>query len=293
MHEEPTTSYMLGSFASFADLCADAFGFNGTSSCSWQYYPKNGSDVSEKITGADFALVIKCPGRKMRVAIFQAKREKSAKKGSFDVHQLKDNSGTESAIPQFVRFLSYATSIGSSAKGRAVSLEDIHWAHYLVYGATSMRCVSMSNLSQVAEFYERVKTEGKCRSPGMQYMDNQCSRNYLKLLSDGASTSLENGKSGWLEVNSENEKDAKATLLEYFDVHLAQQGMGFDPAPDEDMEELCASSDTNLAKSVAADPDALAQAGSDASAANTGTSPAQPDSSPRVSSGGPSKPRRM
>lgn len=249
MHEEPATSFLLGAFASYAQFCSAAFGSAGKTKCYWRYYPKNGTDLSgEAITGSDFALIVECEGRRVRLAIFQAKSEESAKKESFSFHQLcepnssatriainPDRPPSPTLIPQFLRFLEHAKRIGRDATGQDVVLGHIHWAHYLVYGSKAMQCLSINQLGDVFEVYQTRKRDGRCADPGRIRLGDYTSRHFFSLLTMGAtpeSSGLD--LTGWLEIDPDQVEAMKNSLLLFCDVHIATHGPAPEPEPSSD-----------------------------------------------------------
>lgn len=249
MHEEPTTSFLLGSFASYAQFCSAAFGWEDQTSCYWRYYAKYGADPSsEARTGTDFALIIECVGRSPRVALFQAKSEKSVSRGSFSVHQLRERKSGLPGLstvpaklpsptwePQFLRFLRHAKRIGRRATGKRVVFNDIHWAHYLVYGSETMKCLSINQLGKVDKHYQAQNKGVKYSDPGRIALIDYAPRNFISLLTMGATpTSRGLDLTGWLEIDADQVEAMKNSLLSFCDVHVATYGPAPEPEPSSD-----------------------------------------------------------
>ena len=249
MHEEPTTSFLLGSFASYAQFCSAAFGAAGQIPCSWRYYPKYGTDASsEAITGTDFALIVECAGERPRLALFQAKSEKSTRETSFSVHQLCDlrSGATNVSIrsekppsptltPQFLRFLGHAQRIGIDATGSPVLFDHIHWAHYLVYGKKAMRCVPINQLGKISKAYQVKNADGSYANPRLVRVKDHAHLHFFSLLTMGATpTSKGLDLTGWLEIDAGQVEAMKKSLLSFCDVHVATHGPAPEPQPRSD-----------------------------------------------------------
>ena len=245
VHEEPTTGFLLGAFASLAPICSLAFEQTDQAGCSWQYFPKSGTGPhTEAATGADFALIVEIEDRPARLAIFQAKRVESDKKRSFDLHQVRSINETKNgepgkdvqessptSIPQFLRLLTHAISTASAAGVTEPSLKDIHWTHYLVYGKSWIRCVSLDKLARIETFYGSTTPPVPYDNPGVVYMTRLNSRSFFNLLTEGATPSHSRASlRGWLEIQPGDIDRIRDSLIQFTDVYVGRHGNGLEPS---------------------------------------------------------------
>ncbi len=243
VHEEPTTGFLLGAFASLAPVCSQAFEQSNDAGCSWQYFPKSGcGSHTEAATGADFALIIEFESGPARLAIFQAKRVESDKTQSFDLHQVREISRTKNdetateplelsptSIPQFLRLVAHAKKTASSVRGARRHLSNIHWTHYLVYAKERIRCVSLDNLVHVAKSYATTTPPAPYKNPGVIHMNSSNARSFFGLLTTGATPEITGAAlKGWLEIQQTDIDPVRVSLLRFTDVYVARHG----PAPD-------------------------------------------------------------
>ncbi|MET4728561.1 hypothetical protein ABIE09_002371 [Lysobacter enzymogenes] len=245
IHEEPITGFLLGAFSALAPICSGAFEDN--QQCSWQYFPKSGSDQdTEAVSGADFALIIEGLNGTARLAIFQAKLPSSPT--SFNVHQIRKKTdtsdtsksnntadrkkGSPTSTPQFARLLSYSKIIGYEALKKNFNTNEIHWAHYLIYMPDQLPCISISKLSDIEEKYLEQKKNGAYSSPGTIDISKREPIDLFWLLTNGANPKS-NGErlKGWLEIESARLRDIKECLLTFTDVCIASEGPAPAPIP--------------------------------------------------------------
>lgn len=254
-HEEPTTGFLLGSMASFAQPCSAAAN-DIRHACSWQYFSKTASpEDSEVTTGADFALIIQHASGQARLAIFQAKRAIDDTE-SFTVHQLKKPREAEDGqtktsrateIPQFIRLVTHCLNVShathkdtnhGSDKGEdqnndvASSIDTLHWAHYLIYLPRRIQYIPLSRLSSIKNAYS-TRTEGApYPDPGPVIIADHPTKHLFWLLTSGALADGEDEVEGWLNIDGSRLAEMAKRVRSFIDVCVAR----VDPGPELDLD---------------------------------------------------------
>ncbi|MCW0435122.1 hypothetical protein NB723_000086 [Xanthomonas sacchari] len=223
IHEEPATGFLMGSLASYGQLCSSAFDVTGRAT--WQYHSKASSGgVSESKTGADFALIIESNFHNPRLAIFQAKRVIDLENDTIKIHHVTNPEGDiNQRTPQFIKLLDNAISVAQDA-AVAVDIHDIHWTHYLSYAPDSMRCNSLDKLAKTLEAYNVGWTTGIYpKVPDIVVSAHEPSTFYW-LLTKGASEAEDASTlRGWLEITPSALASVKGTLLNFTDIFIAKR----------------------------------------------------------------------
>jgi hypothetical protein len=235
IHEEPLTGFLFGAFATLAPVCSSAFEDEEQDGLSWQYLSKSGpGDLTEPVTGADFALIIEKPGKLARLAIFQAKRESSKQPGTFSVHQVKERRPRKEGAkepelrpthkPQFLRLLRHAKGVAIRA-GTPSELTDLHWTHYLIYSPEILQCVSVSQLGLVKKIYSKKRLGKPYPDPGPIKIGSLTVKKFLDLLVCGADPNC-NGENlrGWLEIPDGEVERVRECLIHFTNVVVARHG---------------------------------------------------------------------
>lgn len=233
MQEEPTTGSLLGAFASFAPVCAAAF--EEYLSCFWQHFPKHGTGTPTEVsTGADFAIIINQEVGKSRLAVFQAKRPTSSDPDKFKIHHLRKRPASKSVdgeaqIPQFLRLLYHAISIAQKEErneSHVITLESIHWVHYLIYGQ-KLRCLSLDKLASVKSCYDKQMPDQPWPTPKPVSIEESESRYLFWLLTNGATPSCSGDElKGWLEIDRSKVDEIRESLTAFTNVYIGHHGPG-------------------------------------------------------------------
>jgi len=237
--EETMTGAFLGAAASSAALCGDAFGDSTSLACSWVQYAKSGDSFkSESVSGADFALFIRLGRDKYRLAIFQAKRKRTAT-DTINLSQIKSDQEKSSGEQQFVRLRKYGEAILTKRSIASPALSQFHWIHYLIYHPEELNCCAMSQLDELANQFSRPKPSISPDKDSPAYGTvNLSSKNlefFANLLDRGATEPLDTlSVNGWLSIESEEgAKEVAELLVDRLDIYYAEESSSPDyrPAP--------------------------------------------------------------
>lgn len=192
--EESFTGALLGSFCSKCNICATAFSHTNQSSLTWRRHNKNSQEKDgEKLSGADFTLILRLRNNFAKAAIFQAKNSKSDV-GSFDAGHISPPIDEGDAELQFLRLKEYSmTTLSKTGIGQAKSIDELHWVHYLIYHDYSAYCCALSTMVDLDD-------KAKLGHPlGTIRFKERANVSFIDLLADGASISTDDG---WLILDS-------------------------------------------------------------------------------------------
>ena len=131
IEEETTTGALMGAMAAHAPWCYAVWSeVESAMPYAWAHYRKRGgAGVSETLTGADFALLLRVGPQEFRAAVFQAKRSVNLD-GGFKTVQISPAIGELPPQPQLVRLLEYAGTIEEKLQKNR---KRPGWVHYLIY----------------------------------------------------------------------------------------------------------------------------------------------------------------
>ena len=213
--EETFTGALLGSFCSTCNFCSSPIEPSNHTALIWRRHNKtNQHEDGEKASGADFTLILRLSNDTARAAIFQAKNSKSDT-GSFDTAHVSPPIDQGEAQLQFLRLKEYSLKILSKINvGKARSIQELHWVHYLVYHDYSAYCCTLSTMQDLDERIKLQKPLGAIRfkdRPNISFVD---------LLEQGAS---ESANDGWLQLDSlEKMRGFVSGSREMFNVYEAR-----------------------------------------------------------------------
>lgn len=151
--EEILTPTLLGLIVATFPWCVEVFGPDNVpgATCEWSQFKKHGSGPdSESRKGADFALIVKVPDNKVRVAIFQAKHDGSEciPDGHIKLHHPLSGKRTNGAMQTQMGKL---FDLGCDMLGRSghstPSVKDLKWVHYFAQITDGLKCVQLSQLA--------------------------------------------------------------------------------------------------------------------------------------------------
>jgi hypothetical protein len=151
-NEENLTGALVGCILSSFPWCVTAYGPYDVpgATCEWAQYNKNGlGPHSESRKGADFALLIKMPSSKVRVALFQAKSDKSEKirAGHIKLHHAVSPlrpDGPERT--QMGMLFAAGIDILNRSGMNYAGVQHTGFVHYLAQIEDGVRCVQLSQL---------------------------------------------------------------------------------------------------------------------------------------------------
>lgn len=224
--EESFSGAMFGAFCSTCGYCAPSIPLEQRHGLSWRRHNKNGKEgLSEKNTGADFALIIRLSDNVARAAVFQAKNGQS-NIGSFDATHISPETDTRPPEPQFLRLREYCKRILLSIdRGGDKGIEEISWAHYLVYESFGIYSVPLSSLVQVNERVNSGANPGTIRYKQLHHS------NFVDLLDRGCNQA-EQDADGWLYLSSKEDILSFAeNAIDLFDIYEARSDVRFDWTP--------------------------------------------------------------
>jgi hypothetical protein len=151
--EETMTGAVLGAMMASFPWVTGVLGLSSHDNCCWQRYRKSGSgDDSERVNGADFALFVRRPGGKCRVAIFQAKLFKTVKEPWIDLHHIPASAKGDRSQAQFLKLRAHGLEVLRAA-GRDPALEALSFVHYAGYSQGGVDCVALCDLGDVEQAY--------------------------------------------------------------------------------------------------------------------------------------------
>ncbi|MEA9705203.1 hypothetical protein [Xanthomonas campestris] len=218
LDEESFTGALLGAFCQTSRLATAGIPASSEASLTWRRHNKNGKDyLSERSTGADFSLIIRHDDDFAVAAVFQAKNGQS-KIGSFDASHMSPEipeQGRGKEL-QFCRIRDYCYEILAKfmpPKENKRGLNDLDWAHYLIYEPFAIYCSPLSSLSLIQDY---IASDLKCGA--VRYKEYSYS-NFTDLLREGC-THGRAKRTGWLSLNSKDEISSfVASALDLFDVY--------------------------------------------------------------------------
>jgi hypothetical protein len=152
--EEALTSAFIGCVLSNFRWCVAILGerLGPGLTCEWAQYSKWGSGQdSESRKGADFALVVKMPNDMVRVAIFQAKSDKSESvaPGTIKLHYtLKPDASTGKPRTQLGVLVQHGTDLCIRMGQRLADFRNLTFVHYLAQLENGLRCVQVAQLDR-------------------------------------------------------------------------------------------------------------------------------------------------
>lgn len=150
--EEDLTAALMGCILSSFPWCVRAFGPDDVpgATCEWAQYNKNGRGPhSESRKGADFALLIKMPGGLARIAIFQAKSDKSKKIPAGKIklhHEVSALALNGKPKTQMGMLFNCGIDILNRSGDSLAGVQKIGFVHYLAQIEDGVRCVQLSRL---------------------------------------------------------------------------------------------------------------------------------------------------
>lgn len=204
--EEAMTGALLGAIAASLPWCAVAYGGPQGQQCAWRRFKKGGhAEDSESFTGGDFALLVRLPEKKVRLAIFQAKKAKNRKAPYIDVHHLSSQGGKRYE-PQFMRLLKNGWKTSGAKRKKDKVVAGLHWVHYIAYSADGILTLPVSCLEDVHEYYRAASDSSIGSAPVA--LGSRPTRPLHSVISDGCNERIRS-PSGWLETT---EDDAKILL---------------------------------------------------------------------------------
>lgn len=201
--EVGSTASLVTTIWQQAKDCAADFGTRDSPGCEWVQYRNKRSTVTEAMTGADFAVVIRLPKQQSRIAIFQAKLPKSKDPKMLEVHRMSP------AVkklgwprePQFTRLVRFGETVLHHAKRPSPSLSAMHWVHYLHYRPGICNSYSVNQMGPIQDRYLQRDTADMDRANSIP-LDEMSPERLLELLKNGAEilAGVFPKDGGWLEV---------------------------------------------------------------------------------------------
>lgn len=283
LDEESFTGALLGAFCESSNICAAGFPPLQNSSMTWRRHNKNGTgEQGESNTGADFTLIIRHSDELACAAIFQAKNGKS-NVGSFDANHKSPSQvkGGEKEL-QFVRLKRHCQKILSELihTKKKAELEELSWAHYLVYEPFGIYCSPLSSLVEIENRLIQGNHAGTIRYKQYYHL------NFIDLLKHGCSEDRED-HNGWLRLTSKTGissfvKSAQ-DLYDVYEAHV-NPGMSWTPLvdnresvdPPERIEKIKAALRISLEKTADSPNSLTAEKFAAAVTRNRGATPSKP-----------------
>lgn len=150
--EEVLTASLLGLIVATFPWCVEVFGPDNVpgATCEWSQFKKHGSGPdSESRKGADFALIVKVPDGKVRVAIFQAKHDgsESIPDGHIKLHHKLRGERLGGAIQtQMGKLHDLGCDMLRRSGNPSPGAQDLGWVHYFAQITDGLKCVQLSQL---------------------------------------------------------------------------------------------------------------------------------------------------
>lgn len=196
LDEEGLTVSLVGCLASALPLSFLAFGGqhpDDGSEFGWAQYSKHGRDaISESMRGADFAIVIRRPDDRIRLAVFQAKSDwsKSARDGYINLRQARD---TEEGVKFYQLNKLHETGCDLAARAGVLhpGTADLHWVHYLCQMRGALSCLALTQIE------DRVADELLLQGDPKVEVDQYGTVPFSHVLRSAFSSDQD----GWLELN--------------------------------------------------------------------------------------------
>ncbi|MBB4758681.1 hypothetical protein FHT15_003403 [Xanthomonas campestris] len=223
LDEESFTGALLGAFCQTCRLATAGTPATFEASLTWRRHNKNGKDfLSERSTGADFSLIIRHDDDFAVAAVFQAKNGQS-KVGSFDASHMSPKIPGRDEELQFCRIRDYCYKVLANftpPKANENGIEDLDWAHYLVYEPYAIYCSPLSSLAIIQRHIARDLKCGAVRYKKYSYSI------FTDLLREGCAPGRAK-RIGWLPLNSKEEISSfVASALDLFDVYESHVNPG-------------------------------------------------------------------
>lgn len=151
LDEEGTTASLVGCFASALPISFLAFGPHDPDNVSefgWSGYRKHGSGaLSESKRGADFALVVKLPGDRLRISIFQAKSDWSHSVADGHIKIRQTRTLEDGSVVSQLRTLHDTSCDLMRRKGEKFpGTQHLSWVHYLCQINGNLCCLPLDRI---------------------------------------------------------------------------------------------------------------------------------------------------
>lgn len=158
--EEAMTASLLGAMLATFPWSIFVVGMDQKDNCFWARYRKGGRSLnSESLTGADFALFLRRPG-KVRLAIFQAKRFEGERDPAINVHHIPGSAEGAISKSQFISLKKHGEDVLKAKTGVAF-FKAINFVHYAGYKEDGIWCMPISLLDDVNSWYESNKNKNE------------------------------------------------------------------------------------------------------------------------------------
>lgn len=227
--EETITAALLGAIAGGFPWVARAIGtrHDEPMSVMWGQYKKSGPpsgaaagsvppprDDSEFTHGADFALALRLTNARVRLALFQAKRQTTKARRLTICHSGKKGEQTNR---QFLNLKKFSFGVVAGVKEKKPVLEDLHWVHYLGYLKSGPRCVSICQLAHHPEVRD---DEVMTNSFSVPVLVSHPS--LMSVLRDGI-RDANNQPVGWLDMTDKEARTLFPLLRDLMPVYVAEE----------------------------------------------------------------------